>query len=160
MGRSRKPADMQKGHVVKDELEKKRQEEKSVTVGNNQLKRAPAWLIDDVAKKEWNRLIKELDKIEIIGNLDKNNLGAYCNAFSRYLQVSAELSESTLVVKKQTRYGEETVPNPLISIQKTYAEEMRKFAALCGLTIDSRLKAAVTKISKKDDELNEKFGDI
>lgn len=160
MGRGRKPADMQKGHVVKDELEKRRQEEEYVTVGKNQLKRAPVWLVDDVAKKEWSRLIKELDKIDIIGNLDKNNLGAYCNAFSRYLQVSKELSEGTLLVEKQTKYGAQTVPNPLIAIQKVYAEEMRKFAALCGLTIDSRLKAAVTKTPKKEEEISEMFGDI
>lgn len=146
--------------MVKSEKEQKRLEEEQVTVGKNQLKRAPVWLIDDTAKKEWSRLIKELDKIDIIGNLDKNNLGAYCNAFSRYLQVSKELAGSTLTVKKETRYGTETVPNPLIGIQKLYAEEMRKFAALCGLTIDSRLKAAVTTTSKKEDEISEKFGDI
>lgn len=160
MGRSRKPVDMQKGHVVKCEKEKKRKEEECVTIGKNQLVRAPVWLIDDVAKKEWARLRQELDKIDIIGNLDKNNLGAYCNAFSRYIQVSEELSKSDLTIEKETKYGKQTVPNPLIGIQKTYAEEMRKFAALCGLTIDSRLKAAVTKISKKEDEINEMFGDI
>lgn len=160
VGRSRKPVEMQKGHVVRSDREQKRQEEEYVTTGKNQLKRAPVWLIDDAARKEWSRLIKELDKIDIIGNLDKNNLGAYCNAFSRYLQVSEELSRSTLTVRKETKYGTQIVPNPLIGIQKLYAEEMRKFAALCGLTIDSRLKAAVTKTSKKEDEINEKFGDI
>ncbi len=160
MGRSRKPVDMQKGHVLKREKEQKQQEEEYVTVGKDQLKRAPVWLIDNVAKKEWSRLIKELDKIDIIGNLDKNNLGAYCNAFSKYLQVSEELAGSTLTVRKETKYGVQIVPNPLIGIQKMYAEEMRKFAALCGLTIDSRLKAAVTKTSKKEDEISDKFGDI
>ena len=50
--------------------------------------------------------------------------------------------------------------NPLIDVQKTYAEEMRKFAALCGLTIDSRLKVAATKTSKQEQDITEQFGGI
>lgn len=45
-------------------------------------------------------------------------------------------------------------------IQKKYAEEMRKFASLCGLTIDSRLKAATIKIDKVENEIEDEFGDI
>ena len=39
-------------------------------------------IIDDVAKKEWRRIVKELDKINIVGNLDRNNIGGYCNGFT------------------------------------------------------------------------------
>ncbi len=160
MGRNRKPADMQKGHVIKINEYQRKEEEKLITVGKNQLRRPPDFLHDDIAKKEWKRLIKELDKIDIIGNLDRNNLAAYCNAFSKYVKVSGELMEAPFLVDKETRYGIQKVQNPLIGIQKTYAEEMRRFAALCGLTIDSRLKAATTKISKTDQELQGKFGEI
>ena len=50
--------------------------------------------------------------------------------------------------------------NPLIVVQKKYAEEMRKFASLCGMTIDSRLKAATMKVDKIEDEIEDEFGDI
>ena len=57
--------------------------------------------------------------------------------------------------------GNETVKeHPLINIQKKYAEEMRKFASLVGLTIDSRLKAAVVKKGQYDDTIHSEFGDI
>lgn len=131
-----------------------------MTVGKDQLERTPAWLVDNEAKKEWKRLIKELDKIEIIGNLDKNNLIGYCNAFANYKKVTEELKEAPFCVEKMTRNGPVLVKNPLIDIQKLYAEEMRKFASLCGLTIDSRLKAAVTKTEKKEEEIQSRFGDI
>ena len=52
------------------------------------------------------------------------------------------------------------VENPLIKIQKNYAEEMRKFAGLVGLTIDSRLKIATTKAEKQDSKIIDEFGDI
>lgn len=160
MGRSRKPTATQKGNITKFDKSRKKSEEECVTVGKDQLSRVPSWLIDAEAKKEWRRIVKEMDKIEIIGNLDKNNLIGYCNAFANYKKVTEELKEAPFCVEKETRNGTVTVKNPLIDIQKLYAEEMRKFASLCGLTIDSRLKAAVTKTSKKEESLNEKFGGI
>ena len=47
---------------------------------------------------------------------------------------------------------------PLVDVQKKYAEEMRRFGALCGLTFDSRLKAGAMKVEKQQDEIYEKFG--
>lgn len=43
---------------------------------------------------------------------------------------------------------------------KGYAEEMRRFAALCGLTIDSRLKAGTVKANKQQEEIENRFGAI
>ena len=48
----------------------------------------------------------------------------------------------------------------MIAAVKGYSDEMRKFAALCGLTIDSRLKVGSQVVSKKQEEVNDKFGDI
>lgn len=160
MGRTRKPTEMQKGHITVLDGSKRREEEKSITVGRNQLKRPPDWLVNEAAKKEWRRIVKELDKIDIVGNLDKNNLGGYCNAFAQYTKATEELMEAPLCIQKETKTGTVTVKNPLINIQKLYAEEMRKFASLCGLTIDSRLKAAVTKTTKKEEDLKDRFGAI
>jgi P27 family predicted phage terminase small subunit len=160
MGRSRKPQEMQKGNITVLDGQKRRREEESVTVGKNQLKRAPDWLISDMAVKEWKRLIKELDKIDIIGNLDRNNLGGYCNAFAMYVDVTEALKLEGLILERETRTGTILVRNPLIDTQKLYADEMRKFASLCGLTIDSRLKAAVIKVDKKEESIQSKFGGI
>ena len=48
----------------------------------------------------------------------------------------------------------------MVDIQKGYAEEMRRFAALCGLTIDSRLKAGTVKANKQQEEIENRFGAI
>ena len=59
------------------------------------------------------------------------------------------------------RTGREVlVKNPLCELQKMYSEEMRKFAAMCGLTIDSRLKAATVAREEIDTDISEEFGDI
>lgn len=160
MGRGRKPVEMQKGNITVIDGRKRKIEEDSVTVGKDQIEKPPAWLIDNVAKKEWRRLVKEMDKIDIIGNLDRNNLAGYCNAFSNYQKATKELKDAPLCVEKATRTGTVVVKNPIIDIQRLYADEMRKFASLCGLTIDSRLKAAVTKTRKTEESVKEKFGGI
>lgn len=160
MPRPKKPIDMQKAHLTLVEKQNRKAEEDSVTTGNNQLKTPPRWLINDVAKKEWRRIVRELNKIQIVGNLDYANLGGYCNAYAHYIQVTEILKDQTYSIERETRTGTIIVKNPLVDIQTNYAAEMRRFAALCGLTIDSRLKAAVVKTEKTEDMITEKFGNI
>ncbi len=160
MPRPKKPIDMQKAHLTLVEKQNRKAEEDSVTTGNNQLKTPPRWLINDVAKKEWRRIVRELNKIQIVGNLDYANLGGYCNAYANYIQVTEILKNQTYSIERETRTGTIIVKNPLVDIQTNYAAEMRRFAALCGLTIDSRLKAAVVKTEKTEDMITEKFGNI
>ena len=142
------------------EKQNRRQEEESVVTGNNQLKTPPKWLINDTAKKEWRRIVKELNKINIVGNLDYANLGGYCNAYANYIKATEILKDQTYYIDRETRTGVIVVKNPMVDIQTNYAAEMRKFAALCGLTIDSRLKAAITKTEKTEDMIQQKFGNI
>lgn len=160
MPRPKKPIDMQKAHLTLVEKQNRKAEEDSVTTGNNQLKTPPRWLINDVAKKEWRRIVRELNKIQIVGNLDYANLGGYCNAYANYIQVTEILKDQTYSIERETRTGTIIVKNPLVDIQTNYAAEMRRFATLCGLTIDSRLKAAVVKTEKTEDMITEKFGNI
>lgn len=160
MGRARKPLDMQKGNLTIVSIERRKAEEKKVKTGASQLSRPPDWLIDEVAEKEWKRIVKELKKINLIGNLDRNNLGGYCNAFSNYVKATNILKEQSYYIDRETRTGIIVVKNPMVDIQRTYAEEMRKFASLCGLTIDARLKAAAIKTDKTQEEITRKFGNI
>ena len=101
-----------------------------------------------------------MDKINIVGNLDRNNIGGYCNAFANYVKATEILSQQTYYVDRETRTGVIVVKNPMVDIQKGYAEEMRRFAALCGLTIDSRLKAGTVKVNKQQEEIENRFGAI
>ncbi len=151
---------MQKGHLKVVDMQRRKQEQDLVTVDSDQLQKPPAWLVDANAKKEWKRLVTELEKIEIIGNLDLNNLGAYCNAYAHYRKATKELKDAPLTVEKKTKYGTQMTPNPLIGIQAKYLDEMRQYAALCGLTIDSRLKAGAAKVDKQEDRIERRFGAI
>lgn len=162
MPRPRKPAGMQKGNLTVEIQENKKIEESLVKTGKEMLEKPPSWLIDAKAKNEFKRIAAEFKKMEIdvIGNLDVNNLGCYCNAFSSYIKVTKELKNQPKVIEKSTQNGKVLVKNPLCDVQKMYSEEMRKFAAMCGLTIDSRLKAATIAREQIDEDIEAEFGDI
>lgn len=162
IGRPRKLTSMQTKHLTKEEIAEKEEQESLIIVGREDLQKPPSWLIDTRAKKEFDRIVKNFDKIEVIGNLDLNNIAGYCNAYSMYVNAIQEFKKTkNLMIPKQMTNGAYTeIPNPLIKIQRQLAEEMRRFASLCGLTIDSRLKLAVQKTTKESEDIEEDFGDI
>jgi len=113
-----------------------------------------------LAKKEWKRLNEQFKELKFISNLDYNNLGTYCNAFSSYIDVTNQLKDEPLTVTHINKFGgANIVENPLIKIQIKYSEEMKKYSSLLGLTIDSRLKIAALKLGEKKPDDNE-FGDL
>ena len=149
MGRARKPLAAQKGDLTVARQVELEQAEAAVRTGADELRRPPKWLIDPVAKKEWKRVVTELSQIGIVGNLDLNNIAGYCNAFSLYRRAVTALSSDGALFDKDA-----------VDVMKKYADEMRRFAALCGLTIDSRLKAGAYMAEKKQQDISDQFGDI
>mgnify|MGYP004518184003 CR=1 FL=1 len=157
MGRARKPLNEQKGDLTVERQKQRGTEESMIDLPDDELGTPPKWLISVAAKKEYRRVVKELKKADnLVCNLDQNNIAAYCNAFSQYLAATEALKSTDLLVLKSG----EAVENPLVNTQKKYADEMRKFGNLCGLSIDSRLKMAATKRNKIETEIDDVFGNI
>lgn len=162
MARPKKPLEFQAKHLTQEEKTKKELEEQEIrNLNKSQLGKPPTWLRDSQAKKEWKRLNKELEEISVICNLDYNNLGAYCNAYSFYVQTFKKLEKQPLITEFTNKAGATNfVENPLINIQIKYSQEMKKYATLLGLTIDSRLKIASIKNQNNQNDLVDEFGEI
>lgn len=157
MGRTRKILSEQTGNLTK-EIQTRRSIEQDMTrTGTDYFLKPPKWLINSVAVREYKRLVGELKKLELLGNLDTNALGNYCNAFAKYAEITERLKYAPLTV---TNSAGNEVENPLINLQIKYSKEMRDNARLCGITIDSRLKFASQKLDRIDEEISEEFGDI
>ena len=156
MARPRKPLDQQTGHLTQDFQKRRKVEEAMIAAKKSALEQPPTWLLDKVARDEWKRVVEELDDLEMVGNLDYDNIGGFCNAFSMYVKISKQLKKTPILL--ETKDGPRE--NPLIATQKKYAEEMRQFAKLIGLTIDSRLKFASEKTKVIDETISEEFGAI
>lgn len=154
---ARKPLALHTGHHTKADIERLNAED-AVATGTRKCfsDTPPDELIDTIAKDEWLRITDILNDMEIIGDLDKSSLIGYCNAFSLYRRATAELATTSLIVETQRGPAK----NPLISVQDTYAKQMRDFAMKCGLSIDYRLKCATLKVKSDNDEISGVFGDI
>ncbi|EGT0683789.1 phage terminase small subunit P27 family [Clostridium perfringens] len=161
MGRNRKSLDLQNGNLTCTQKNDRELEEDSIIIGKEQLENPPSWLRNKVAKDEWKRLVEQLKTLKIISNLDLNNLGAYCNAYSWYIETTKQLKKEPLIINYTNKANATNlIENPLIKIQMKYSDEMRKYASLLGLSIDSRLKLASLKGKKKKDKISDEFGDI
>ena len=161
MGRPRKIPKLQTKHLTQEEKINKELEEEFATVDRDQLENPPKWLIDNIAKKEWNRLVEQLKALKVIGNLDLNNLGAYCNAYSSYVNATKKIKKQEMLIEFTNKSGATNiVEHPLIKIQLKYSDEMRKYSALLGLSVDSRLKMASILNKKLEDDIEDEFGDI
>lgn len=145
------PLENQKGNITEETIKKKQLAEESVFVGNEQLENPPEWLINEVAVNEWKRLVKEFNKKSLISNLDYNNLGAYCNAFARYTDIVKKLGTKVLVGKEN---------HPLVQLELKYSDEMKKYGSLLGLTMESRLKMGSGIVTKKEEQIENVFGEI
>lgn len=144
-----------KKHLTKEEIEQRRAEEEAVRPNDDKVN-CPSWVKDKVARKEYNRVAKELQELKLLTNLDVNTLANYCIAFSNYVNATQQMEGQPLVIEQTNKAGfTNIVANPLINIQLKYSDEMKKLASEMGLSISSRLKLVVPK--KDEDKPRSKF---
>ena len=155
MGRTRKPLSEQRGNLTKEIQARKLAEQEMVKAKCTYLSQPPEWLTDR-AKEEYCRLYQAMKDIDMLGDLDANNLAAYCNAFDNYLTAVDDVQKNGLTIE----LDDKVIENPNVVLQIKYAKEMREFGKQCGLSIDSRLKFAAVKLEKAEKDIAEEFGDI
>jgi len=106
MARPRKIISLQTGNIKKDVRARREYEESLVKTDKDELEKVPpSVFIDTVAKKEYERIHKNLKSIEIIGNLDRNSMIVYANAYSMYIRASKEIKKKNFepVVETSSR---------------------------------------------------------
>ena len=93
---------MQTKNLTKEEIIEKKQQENLIVVGREDLHKPPIWLIDNIAKKEFKRIVKNFENLDVIGNLDLNNIAGYCNAYSMYIKATQDYKKcKDLMITKQ-----------------------------------------------------------
>lgn len=159
MGRPRKIISLQTGNIKKDVRAKREYEESLVKTDKDELDRVPSSaFIDSIAKKEYERIKKNLQNIEIIGNLDRNSMIVYANAYSMYMMTSKEIKKKDFKPTVLTSSGEK--PNPLYTILEQAKKDMDSAGSALGMSASSRLKIAAEKVKGQEENLTQLFGDI
>ena len=114
--------------------------------------------LDATAKREYERVRKNLQSIDIIGNLDRNSMIVYANAYSMYLQALKETKKKDFCPTVKTSSGEK--PNPIYAIMEQAKKDMDSSGSALGMSASSRLKIAAEKAKGQEENLMQMFGDI
>lgn len=159
MGRPRKIISMQTGNIKKNVRAKREYEESLVKTDKDELEKLPSSVfLDATAKREYERVRKNLQSIDIIGNLDRNSMIVYANAYSMYLQALKETKKKDFCPTVKTSSGEK--PNPVYAILEQAKKDMDTAGNALGMSASSRLKIAAEKAKGQEENLMQMFGDI
>lgn len=145
-----------KKHLTKAEIEQRTKAEESIKPKTDKVK-PPEWL-DETACTEWNRIIKELKRLELVSNIDVAALAICCDAYSKYVKATMDINKTGLLMQYTNKGGNKNVVyNPLITIATKYSDIYKKYCAEFGLTPAARIKLATNKEEPKE-EISSKWG--
>lgn len=151
-----------RSHLTKDEIEKRQEKEEELKKLNSDRIRPPTWL-GKTAKKIFKDIVKELESINILVNVDVYGLAILSDAMEKYITCTITLHTEEMKLPQETKFDTIYVENPTVKTQMKYAEVFNKYAANFGLSPASRLKIIQQNTPELDDdekEFEDNFGDV
>ncbi|MFF5778162.1 phage terminase small subunit P27 family [Streptomyces virginiae] len=103
----------------------------------------PAWLPAE-ARAEWDRVVPELARLDLLKPVDRSALTAYCLTWDRLVQAQRQMDEdgSVLATNSQGR-----VRHPAVAVIEAASKELRSWAGEFGLT-----PSAESKVGRQGDD--------
>ena len=148
-------ADNSRTHKTKAEIEARKA---ATPQGESAYLRAPDWL-NDVARREWRRIIRLARRSGIFTNLDLNALGMYCQSYSRLRLAYQEYDKlQAKIGDKQTALVTSKMQiNPLIKLMQQEEEQCRRWGGLLGLDPTGRARIGLARNRKEEQSEFEQF---
>lgn len=127
------------GNPGKRPLNKKEPEPKPA-----QKLRCPSWMPAD-GKREWRRIVPELERLDLLKVLDVASLEMCCKAYATWLEHERIIEEEDSIMVVYNKDGQPTYKqqHPAVSIAKSACETYRKFVAEFGLTPSARSRLQI-----------------
>lgn len=120
----------------------------------------PPWITGE-ARKEWERVAPELEKLGLLTVVDGASLAAYCVAYGRMVTAERAIKEHFKKHKKLTYTyvnkagAENEITIPEIAIARDAAKQVKDFAAQFGLTPSARSRFTVPSDADRKDDFEE-----
>lgn len=107
--------------------------------------------MDDEAAAAWNRLVPELERLDLLKPIDGDVLAGYCLCVSRLYAASKDIKDRGLIVLGRL---DVEVKNPSVGIAAECTRELRMYAQEFGLTpsAEGRLHTAPSNDEAEDAE--------
>lgn len=147
-GRPRKNIDNCTGHKSKAEIEERQEQESKLKLDSNNIK-CPTWLSKE-AKKEFRRVRTELQKVDLLANVDTSILAIYSDAYANYIILTKSIELNGAVQTYTNTKGETNkVVSADVQAQQKYIDTIMKCSSKLGLSISDRLKLIVPTQDEK-----------
>ena len=116
----------------------------------------PSWL-GVAARAEWDRVVPELERLNLLKELDAVALASYCEMVDLFITATAQVHESGLVVENRSlrKDGTESVwftANPAVTVQRNAQAAIRSWCSEFGLTPAAEMKLATETSDGGNDE--------
>ncbi|PYG84798.1 P27 family predicted phage terminase small subunit [Ruminiclostridium sufflavum DSM 19573] len=110
--------------------------------------KCPSWL-DNEAKKEWRRTVKQLEQLGILTEVDMAAFAGYCQAYARWKEAEEFITKHGTIVKTPSGYWQQV---PQVSIAQTYLKIMNRFCEQFGMTPSARSRIAADNVQQDIDD--------
>ncbi|MFF9554581.1 phage terminase small subunit P27 family [Streptomyces albus] len=90
---------------------------------------APEWLSDE-ARAEWDRVVPELSRLDLLKENDRAALAAYCEAWAVFVEATVTVQREGLTI--EAKQG--VLAHPAVAIARNAGRELRTWASHFGLT--------------------------
>jgi P27 family predicted phage terminase small subunit len=98
--------------------------------------------LSPAAQREWDRLVGELAKLNLLTQLDRAALAAYCGAYALWAEATEAIQKFGVMVKSPTGFP---IQSPYVSIANRQAEIMLRISSEFGFTPASRGRISTPK---------------
>ena len=144
MARPRQPIDLivakGKKHLSKAEIEERRKQEVKASDDNIE---APSYLPNNL-KEEFNKIAYELQRINIMTNLDVDTLARFVISKAMYLKLTSDIMKDSDLLQDVK----------VLNNQDKLFKQCRASAMDLGLTISSRCRLVIPTVEKQKKELS------
>lgn len=113
----------------------------------------PDWL-EDEAKKEWFRIVPELERLGLLTVVDVAALIGYCQSWARYVEAEKYLSENDTVFVTDKGYMGQV---PQVAMAQKYLKLCQSFMIQFGLTPSSRTRINSSPEDEDEDPMAKLF---
>jgi P27 family predicted phage terminase small subunit len=101
----------------------------------------PGWLLPE-AKREWRRVIPELEMLGLMTLVDRAPLAAYCQAYARWQRAEEYLQVHGPTITTASGYVQQ---RPEVAIARAERQAMHEFASAFGFSPSSRSRIDVRR---------------
>lgn len=109
----------------------------------------PSWM-DAIGKKEWRRIVPELERMRLLTCIDGAALEGYCQAYARWVEAEKSLKKHGMTFTTPNGYVQQ---RPEVAIAQKYLTICKAFLAEFGLSPAARSRLQVKKPPDKKNKL-------